>query len=174
MWPLSTKVCCGAFQHDLFRSKQMSSALVAQARTDFGKGAARRLRREGQTPAVVYGPGTPVAHVSFDSHDLVLTLRKRASSIEIVVDGKTLIVAPRDIQIDPVRRDLEHVDLIIITAAEAASIEREAAAESARQEADAASAIADAEAKAAARAERQAAKEAGTGDASDNSASDSE
>jgi len=152
----------------------MSSALVAQARTDFGKGAARRLRREGQTPAVVYGPGTPVAHVSFDSHDLVLTLRKRASSIEIVVDGKTLIVAPRDIQIDPVRRDLEHVDLIIITAAEAASIEREAAAESARQEADAASAIADAEAKAAARAERQAAKEAGTGDASDNSASDSE
>lgn len=152
----------------------MSSALVAQARTDFGKGAARRLRREGQTPAVVYGPGTPVAHVSFDSHDLVLTLRKRASSIEIVVDGKTLIVAPRDIQIDPVRRDLEHVDLIIITAAEAASIEREAAEEHARVEADAASAIAEAEAKAAARAERQAAKEAGTDDTSDNSASDSE
>ena len=152
----------------------MSLALVAQSRSDFGKGAARRLRREGQTPAVVYGPGTPVTHVSFDSHELVLTLRKRASSIEIVVDGKTLIVAPRDIQIDPVRRGLEHVDLIIITAAEAASIEREAVEEHARQEADAAAAIADAEAKAAARAERQAAKEADGSDDSAAPASDSE
>jgi len=152
----------------------MSSALVAQSRSDFGKGAARRLRREGQTPAVVYGPGTPVTHVSFDSHELVLTLRKRASSIEIVVDGKTIIVAPRDIQIDPVRRGLEHVDLIIITAAEAASIEREAVEEHARQEADAAATIADAEFKAAARAERQAAKEADGSDDSATSASDSE
>ena len=132
----------------------MSTALVSELRTDFGKGAARRLRRDGKIPAVVYGHGTVPFHVSFDAHALTLTLRKRASSIEVVVEGKTLIVAPRDIQIDPVRRGLEHVDLFIITAAEAATIAREAADSSARNEANAAAAIASAEAKASARATR--------------------
>ncbi len=132
----------------------MASSLVANSRTDFGKGAARRMRREGQIPAVVYGHGSAPIHVSFDAHDFTQTLRKRASSFEITIDGKTHIVAPRDIQIDPVRRGVEHVDLILITAAEAANIEREAAEAQARSDAGAAAAIAAAEAKAAARAAR--------------------
>lgn len=148
----------------------MSAALVAQARTEFGKGASRRLRREGQTPAVVYGRGTAPIHVSFDSHDLVMTLRKRTSSIEIVIDGKTLTVAPRDIQIESVRRDLEHVDLVIITAAEAAAIAQAAAVEQARVEAETAAAAAAAEAKANARAEAKAAKEAGKAQSSEETA----
>ena len=129
-------------------------ALVANTRTDFGKGAARRMRREGQTPAVVYGHGEKTIHVSFDSHDLTQALRKRLTSIEIVVDGKTHTVAPRDIQIEPVRRYVEHVDLVIVTAAEAASIAR-AAAEAAQAAEDAANKAAEAAAaKAAARAAR--------------------
>jgi len=129
-------------------------SLVATTRTDFGKGAARRLRREGQTPAVVYGHGQSVVHVSFDSHDLTQALRKRLTSLEIVVDGKSHTVAPRDIQIEPVRRYVEHVDLVIVTAAEAASIAR-AAAEAAEAAESAALAAAEAAAaKAAARAAR--------------------
>ena len=152
----------------------MSAALVAQSRTDFGKGAARRLRREGQTPAVVYGGGSEPTHVSFDSHDLIMTLRKRAASIEIVVDGKTLTVAPRDIQIESVRRELEHVDLIVITAAQAVAAAAAAAEEQARVEAETAAAAAAAEAKAAARAEAKAAKEAGKAQASAEETSEEE
>jgi large subunit ribosomal protein L25 len=56
-------------------------SLETNFRNDFGKGAARRLRREGQTPAVIYGHGQAPVHVSIDSHELTLTLRKRESSI---------------------------------------------------------------------------------------------
>jgi len=124
-------------------------------RNDFGKGAARRLRREGQTPAVIYGHGQAPVHVSIDSHELTLTLRKRASSIEINVDGKTQTVTPRDIQIDPVRRHIEHVDLVVVTAAEAANIEREATEAAAATEASVVAAAEAAAAKAATRAARQ-------------------
>jgi len=130
-------------------------ALETNLRNDFGKGAARRLRREGQTPAVIYGHGQAPVHVSIDSHELTLTLRKRASSIEINVDGKTQTVTPRDIQIDPVRRHIEHVDLVVVTAAEAANIEREATEAAAATEASVVAAAEAAAAKAATRAARQ-------------------
>jgi large subunit ribosomal protein L25 len=138
----------------------MSDALVAEARSDFGKGAARRLRRDGKVPAVVYGHGIAPIHVAFDAHTLRLTLRKKVTSLEIVLDGKTETVAPRDLQIDPVTRGIEHVDLVYVTAAEAATLAREAAETHARQEAESAAAIAHAETKAAARAEADAASDA--------------
>jgi large subunit ribosomal protein L25 len=152
----------------------MSDALVAEARSDFGKGAARRLRRDGKVPAVVYGHGIAPIHVAFDAHTLRLTLRKKVTSLEIVLNGKTETVAPRDLQIDPVTRGIEHVDLVYVTAAEAATLAREAAETHARQEADAAAAIAHAETKAAARAEAEAAgesSEAGADSGSSDSAS---
>ena len=153
----------------------MSDALVAEARSDFGKGAARRLRRDGKVPAVVYGHGIAPIHVAFDAHTLRLTLRKKVTSLEIVLNGKTETVAPRDLQIDPVTRGIEHVDLVYVTAAEAATLAREAAETHARQEADAAAAIALAESKAAARAEAEAevardAPAAGAGAASSDDA----
>jgi large subunit ribosomal protein L25 len=156
----------------------MSDALVAEARSDFGKGAARRLRRDGKVPAVVYGHGIAPIHVAFDAHTLRLTLRKKVTSLDIVLNGKTETVAPRDLQIDPVTRGIEHVDLVYVTAAEAATLARDAAESHARQEADAAAAIALAESKAAARAEAEAAGDAHAGEAgaesgsSDNAGSD--
>jgi len=138
----------------------MSDALVAEARSDFGKGAARRLRRDGKVPAVVYGHGITPIHIALDAHYLRLTLRKKVTSLEIVLNGKTETVAPRDLQIDPVTRGIEHVDLVYVTAAEAATLARDAAATHARQEADAAAAISLAENKAAARAEADAASSA--------------
>ena len=134
----------------------MSTALIAEVRSDFGKGAARKTRREGKTPAVIYGHGSAPIHVSLDTHELTQALRHKATSLEVSLDGKTQTVAPRDIQIEPVRRYIEHVDLIVVTAAEAAAIAREAAEASARVEAEAEAAANAAAEKAAARAARQA------------------
>jgi len=156
----------------------MSDALVAEARSDFGKGASRRLRRDGKVPAVVYGHGIAPIHIALDAHNLRLTLRKKVASLDIVLNGKTETVAPRDLQIDPVTRGIEHVDLVYVTAAEAATLARDAAESHARQEADAAAAIALAETKAAARAEAEAATGAPAAEAgadsgsSDNASSD--
>jgi len=149
----------------------MSDALVAEARSDFGKGAARRLRRDGKVPAVVYGHGIAPIHIALDAHTLRLTLRKKVTSLEIVLNGKNETVAPRDLQIDPVTRGIEHVDLVYVTAAEAAALAREAAESHARQEADAAAAIALAESKAAARAEADAASDAPAAEAGADSGS---
>ena len=94
-------------------------AITATERSDFGKGAARRLRREGLVPAVIYGHGTQLQHVSLPNHDLDLALRKSYVVLSVTLNDKTILAMPRDIQREPVKRYLEHVDLIVITADEA-------------------------------------------------------
>jgi len=94
-------------------------ALTAVPRSDFGKGAARRIRREGNIPAVIYGSGTDLVHCALPTHDLDLALRKPRVVLSVTVDGATLLVKPRDIQRDPVKRSLDHVDLVIISREEA-------------------------------------------------------
>ena len=88
-------------------------ALDAQTRTDFGKGAARQLRRAGRIPAVVYGRGT-THHISLDAHDLEQALRKPGVVIDITIGGAALATKPREVQKDVVRNEVEHVDLVII------------------------------------------------------------
>ncbi len=95
-------------------------ALTAVPRSDFGKGAARRIRRDGHIPGVIYGQGTELVHIALPEHDLNLALRKPRVVLEVTVDGSTIITKPRDVQRDPVRRNLEHIDLVIISKAEAA------------------------------------------------------
>lgn len=102
-------------------------ALTATTRSDFGKGAARRTRRSGNTPAVIYGEGAELVHVAIPTHDLDLALRKPRVVITVSVDGKQVVTKPRDVQRDPVKRSIEHVDLVIISAQEAS--ERTAMAE---------------------------------------------
>jgi len=94
-------------------------AMTAVPRSDFGKGAARRIRREGNIPAVIYGSGTELVHVALPEHDLNLALRRPRVVLSVSFDGGTLLVKPRDIQRDPVKRNLEHIDLVIISKAEA-------------------------------------------------------
>ena len=97
----------------------MNVRLEAEPRSDFGKGAARRLRREGRVPAVLYGEGTLLVHVSLPGHELEQALRKPKVTLEIVQGSATTLTKPRDIQRDPVKRTLEHIDLVIVSAAEA-------------------------------------------------------
>ena len=94
-------------------------ALPSVPRTDFGKGAARRIRRDGLIPAVIYGSGSAVVHVAIPTRDLDLALRKPRVVFTMDVNGASVLVKPRDIQRDPVKRSLEHVDLVIIDKAEA-------------------------------------------------------
>lgn len=94
--------------------------MTASPRTEFGKGAARRVRRSGQIPAVLYGSDTKLLHVTLPAHELGLALRKPRVVLNIEFDGQTYLTKPRDVQRDPVRLDLEHVDLIVITKKEAA------------------------------------------------------
>jgi large subunit ribosomal protein L25 len=122
-------------------------AMTAVSRSDFGKGAARRIRREGNIPAVIYGSGTELVHVALPEHDLDLALRKPRVVLSVTFDGSTVLVKPRDIQRDPVKRSLEHIDLVIISKDEArersAMAEAIKAATAAAEEAgmDAASAV---------------------------------
>ena len=92
-------------------------------RTDFGKGAARRMRRSGHVPAVVYGRGTQLVHLAIPTHDLALALRQPRAVFTLTVNGASVLVKPRDVQRDPVKQTLEHVDLVVIDAAEAAQRE---------------------------------------------------
>lgn len=94
-------------------------SITAEPRSDFGKGASRRLRRAGRIPAVIYGEGTELQHVSLPGHDLELALRKPRVVLEVAGPKGATLVKPRDVQRDPVKRTLEHIDLVIISAAEA-------------------------------------------------------
>jgi large subunit ribosomal protein L25 len=94
--------------------------MTASPRSEFGKGAARRVRRAGQIPAVLYGTDTKLIHLTLPAHELGLALRKPRVVLNIDFEGQTYLTKPRDIQRDPVRLDLEHVDLIVISKKEAA------------------------------------------------------
>ena len=93
--------------------------LDAQSRTEFGKGSARRLRAKGLVPAVVYGHGADCLHIALPGHDTQLALRQANALLRIVIDGgKGQLALPKQVQRDPVRGDLEHVDLIVVKAGE--------------------------------------------------------
>ena len=114
-------------------------SIKAEPRSDFGKGAARRIRRSGLVPAVIYGQGQELRHVALPDHELTLALRKPGLVLEVEFEGTKQLVAPRDVQRDPVRRVLEHLALVLITKAEAAErveagLEAEAAAAAALEE----------------------------------------
>lgn len=97
--------------------------LVANARENFGKGAARKLRAAGQTPAVVYGHGAAPVHVSVDAHALSLIVRYANSIIELDINGKPQLVLVKDVQKQAVRQYIEHVDLTIIKKGETVEVE---------------------------------------------------
>jgi large subunit ribosomal protein L25 len=92
--------------------------LKAEPRTDFGKGAARTLRRKGLVPAVVYGSGSEVRHVVLPAHETNLALRIAQVVLRVQIGSDTFPVAPRDVQRDPVRTDLLHLDLVLLSRAD--------------------------------------------------------
>jgi large subunit ribosomal protein L25 len=102
--------------------------LKAEPRDTFGKGAARRTRRDGRIPAVIYGHGTTPTHVSVDAKELTLALRKAGVVFEVETAGGVVMATPRDVQRDPVKRNIEHIDLVVVTESEATAHEDRAVA----------------------------------------------
>ncbi len=98
--------------------------ISAVARTQFGKGAARRTRRDGLVPAVLYGHGTDPVHVSLPGHETLLALRAANALLSISIDGDTPQLAlPKQVQRNPIRGNLEHVDLVIVRRGEKVTVE---------------------------------------------------
>ncbi|WGW10769.1 50S ribosomal protein L25/general stress protein Ctc [Saxibacter everestensis] len=97
--------------------------LNAVERTEFGKGAARRLRRASQIPAVLYGHGGEPHHITLPSHETFLALKHSNALFDIQVDGKSTLAIAREVQRHPVSRDIEHVDLAIVTRGEKVEVD---------------------------------------------------
>ncbi|WP_102510242.1 50S ribosomal protein L25/general stress protein Ctc [Sanguibacter massiliensis] len=98
--------------------------LSAVLRTDFGKGAARRTRREGRVPAVLYGHGSDPLHVSLPTHETYLALvRHKNALFEIDVEGDVKLAIVRDVQVEAVRREIEHIDLLLVKKGEKVIVE---------------------------------------------------
>lgn len=87
----------------------------AEKRTEFGKGAARRIRRADKIPAVMYGSGTDPLHITLPGHDTMLALKNVNALLTLVIDGNEQLALAKDVQRDPIKPIIEHVDLVVIT-----------------------------------------------------------
>jgi len=92
-------------------------------RTEFGKGAARRLRREKLIPAVMYELGETPTHVALPEHETTLALRQANVLFNIITDGKSQLAVTKSVQRDPVRQIIEHLDLLKVRAGEKITVE---------------------------------------------------
>ena len=100
------------------------SKLIAQPRSEFGKGASRRLRRAHQVPAVLYGHGTDPVHIALPGHETMLALKQANALLDIDLQGgKSSLALAKDIQRHPVRGHIEHVDLLIVRRGEKVTVE---------------------------------------------------
>lgn len=97
--------------------------LSADVRTSFGKGAARKLRVLGKIPAVIYGHGTEPKHVSLPGHETALLLRKSNVVLTLDIAGDKQLALVKDVQKDPVRQIIEHIDLIVISKGEKVTVD---------------------------------------------------
>ncbi|MEW2611992.1 50S ribosomal protein L25/general stress protein Ctc [Streptomyces sp. NPDC047880] len=98
--------------------------IAAETRTEFGKGAARRIRREDKVPGVLYGHGSDPLHLTLPGHALLMALRTPNVLIALDIDGKTNELAiPKSVQRDPLKGFLEHVDLLLVKRGEKVTVE---------------------------------------------------
>ena len=99
--------------------------LEAETRTEFGKGSARRTRRAGRVPAVLYGHGQDVVHLSLPAREFAAALRNGGSNalLTIVLEGKEQLALTKAIQRDPLTRKHEHADLILVRRGEKTTVD---------------------------------------------------
>lgn len=97
--------------------------IAAQTRTEFGKGAARRIRRADQVPAVLYGHGTDPVHVTLPGHDLMLALKNSNALLSIDLGSEQHLAIPKQVQRDPLKGFIEHADLLIVKRGEKVTVD---------------------------------------------------
>jgi len=104
----------------------MSEDLIkAEPRTEFGKGAARRIRRADKVPAVIYGHGNDPIHVTLPGHDTMLAIKHGGANavLNIEVEGKVQLALTKQVQADPIKGFLEHVDFVAVRKGEKVTVE---------------------------------------------------
>ena len=98
--------------------------IVAEPRTEFGKGPARRMRSAGRVPAILYGHGTETRHVTLPGPELLMALKTPNVLIQVEgLSGSSQLTLPKAVQRDPIRGDIEHVDLILVRRGEKVTVE---------------------------------------------------
>lgn len=99
--------------------------IQAEARTEFGKGAARRIRREHKVPAVVYGHGNDPIHITLPGHATMMALKNGGSNalLDLDIDGKSQLALTREVQVDPIKRTLEHIDFVAVRKGEKVTVD---------------------------------------------------
>ena len=97
----------------------------AETRTQFGKGAARRIRRDDKVPAVIYGHGNDPVHLTLPGHDTMMALKHGGSNALLYIDleGKTYIALTKQVQADPIKGFLEHIDFVEVKKGEKVTVE---------------------------------------------------
>ncbi|MER8182962.1 50S ribosomal protein L25/general stress protein Ctc [Kitasatospora sp. NPDC094015] len=97
--------------------------LAAESRTEFGKGAARRARRAGFVPGVVYGHGHTPVHLNLPGHELMMALKTPNALLVVPIEGKDEFVLPKAVQREAIKRTIEHVDLLLVKRGEKVTVE---------------------------------------------------
>jgi large subunit ribosomal protein L25 len=99
--------------------------IVAETRTEFGKGAARRARRAGKIPAVLYGHGTDPQHLSLPSLEFARIVREQGRNAVLTLDigGRPQLALTKTVVNHPIRPYIEHVDLLVIRRGEKVAVE---------------------------------------------------
>ncbi|MEI5099485.1 50S ribosomal protein L25/general stress protein Ctc [Streptomyces sp. PmtG] len=97
--------------------------LSTETRSEFGKGAARRIRRENKVPGVLYGHGTDPVHVTLPGHDLMIALRTPNVLLALDIDGKNELAIPKAVQRDALKGFIKHVDLLLVKRGEKVTVE---------------------------------------------------
>ncbi|RJQ71652.1 50S ribosomal protein L25/general stress protein Ctc [Pseudonocardiaceae bacterium YIM PH 21723] len=99
--------------------------LAAESRTEFGKGAARRTRRAGKIPAVLYGHGTDPQHLSLPSLEFARVLREHGTNavLSLDLDGKNELALTKTVVTHPIKNYIEHVDLLVVKRGEKVTID---------------------------------------------------
>ncbi|OBG17508.1 50S ribosomal protein L25/general stress protein Ctc [Mycolicibacterium celeriflavum] len=99
--------------------------LTAAVRTETGKGASRRARRNGKVPAVLYGHGSDPQHLELDGHDFAAVLRHAGTNAVLTLDinGKEQLALTKALDIHPIRRTITHADLLVVRRGEKVTVE---------------------------------------------------
>ena len=96
--------------------------IVGTTRTEFGKGASRRARRDGLVPAVIYGHGEKPLHITLPAKELGVALKQSNVLLDITIDGKSELTLPKVIVRDPLKQILEHIDLVLVRRGEKVTV----------------------------------------------------
>jgi large subunit ribosomal protein L25 len=102
-----------------------SEKITAETRTEFGKGAARRIRRENKIPAVVYGHGSDALHVTLPGHETMMALKHHGQNalLELDIEGTTQLALTKQVQVDHIRRVIEHIDFVAVKVGEKVTVD---------------------------------------------------